>query len=249
MIEFSFEQNQPKAHRTTTVLFSMAIHVAMLGLLVVIPLVYTEALPLAQMHDYLLTPPPLTAPVKPPVRAVQIVSVEHHTITNETAQFEPPRKIPRTIPRIVDEAPPEVPNSETREGIEGALPDDGSNSQFMRMLRQHLPTPPHPAPKSPETGIPTRIRLVSTLSQANLIYAPQPEYPQLAKLAGIQGTVVLEAIISKDGTVQGLRVLSGHPWLVDAATKAVLEWRYRPTILNGVPVEVSTTITVNFKLH
>ncbi|MDD5544259.1 MAG: energy transducer TonB [Acidobacteriia bacterium] len=249
MTESLFEQNQPEPRRTTKVLFSICAHGVILGLLVLIPLIYTEALPMTQMRDYLLTPSPPTAPAPRPPRAVRIVSVEHRTISRETAQFVAPGEIPRTIPRIVDEAPPAGSPTDIRPGIDGALPGDGSDSQFMQMLRKSLPAPPRPTPKASEAGTAQRIRLVSSLSQANLIYAPQPEYPPLAKTAGIQGPVVLEAIISKDGTVAGLHVLSGHPLLVDAAVRAVLQWRYRPTILNGVPVEVSTTITVNFRLH
>jgi len=244
-----FEQSQSATHRHLTALVSVGIHAAVLGLLLLIPLIYTEALPFGPIRDYFVTPPPPTGPAKPPVRVVRIVSVEHRTATAETARFEAPREVPRTIFHIVDEAPPAPPVSETHDGIDGAPPGGETNSQFMRMLRQSLPTPPRPGPKPAEVRTPTRITLVSTLSQANLIYAPSPEYPPLAKLAGIQGSVVLEAIISKDGTVENLHVLSGHPLLIKAAQHSVLEWRYRPTLLNGSPVEVATTITVNFRLH
>lgn len=76
----------------------------------------------------------------------------------------------------------------------------------------------------------------------------QPIYPPLAKAARIQGPVELRAIISKDGFIENLRVLGGHPMLVTAAVDAVKQWRYRPYVLNGEPVEVETQITVNFVL-
>jgi protein TonB len=76
----------------------------------------------------------------------------------------------------------------------------------------------------------------------------RPVYPQLARQARIQGTVRLEAVISKDGTIEELKLVSGHPLLVQAAMDAVKQWRYQPTMLNGVPVEVITTIDVNFTL-
>jgi protein TonB len=75
-----------------------------------------------------------------------------------------------------------------------------------------------------------------------------PAYPPLARQARIQGTVKLEGVIGKDGTVQELKVVSGHPLLIQAALDAVRNWRYRPTMLNGQPVEVITTIDVNFTL-
>jgi len=84
--------------------------------------------------------------------------------------------------------------------------------------------------------------------EGNLIHRVQPEYPALAKQARIQGTVVLRAVINREGTIQDLQVLSGHPLLVQAAINAVRQWRYRPYYLNDQAVEVETQVTVNFTL-
>lgn len=81
-----------------------------------------------------------------------------------------------------------------------------------------------------------------------MIFQPKPDYPPLARMARIQGTVRLEAVISGDGAIQDLKVLSGHPLLVRAALAPVSHWRYRPTLLNGEPVEVQTEIGVAFNL-
>jgi protein TonB len=86
------------------------------------------------------------------------------------------------------------------------------------------------------------------VQQAMLVSQPRPLYPPLAKQARIQGVVRLEAVISKSGTIEELKVISGHPLLVQAALDAVRQWRYRPTFLNNEPVEVATTIDVNFTL-
>ena len=86
------------------------------------------------------------------------------------------------------------------------------------------------------------------MSEGDLIRKVQPTYPALARAARIQGTVVLQATISKQGTIENLRALAGHPMLVRAAIEAVCQWRYRPYILNNEPVEVETQITVNFSL-
>jgi protein TonB len=75
-----------------------------------------------------------------------------------------------------------------------------------------------------------------------------PVYPQLAKSARVQGSVEFTALISKEGMIGRLRLVRGHPLLIEAAKEAVLQWRYRPTLLNGVPVDVVTNITVNFTL-
>ena len=84
--------------------------------------------------------------------------------------------------------------------------------------------------------------------EGNLIHRVQPLYPPLARQARIQGQVVLRAVIRRDGVIENLQVLSGHPMLVQVAIDAVKQWRYRPFSLNGEPVEVETQVTVNFVL-
>jgi len=107
-------------------------------------------------------------------------------------------------------------------------------------------TPPPPPPPPPT---PTRIRVGGNVQQSMLIDKVKPAYPQEAKLAGIQGVVILEAVIGRDGTIAELRALSGDPLLQQAALDAVRQWTYKPTLLNGKPVEVVTIITVNFSLQ
>lgn len=89
---------------------------------------------------------------------------------------------------------------------------------------------------------------MSHWAEGNLIYRVQPEYPEIARQIRVQGPVQLRAIISKTGTIEHLAVESGHPMLVKAAMDAVRQWRYRPYLLNGEPIEVETEITVNFVL-
>ena len=89
---------------------------------------------------------------------------------------------------------------------------------------------------------------VSHWAEGNLVYRVQPNYPLLARQARIQGTVQLRAIISRMGTIENLTVLRGHSMLVPSAVEAVKQWRYRPYLLNGDPIEVETDITVNFTL-
>ncbi len=101
-----------------------------------------------------------------------------------------------------------------------------------------------PVVRPPTVVAPLRI---SALSEGNLIRKVQP-YPALARSARIQGAVVLQAVISKQGSIENLKVLAGHPMLTQAAIEAVSQWRYRPYILNNEPVEVETQITVNFSL-
>jgi len=108
--------------------------------------------------------------------------------------------------------------------------------------------PPPPPPKKEAPKAPQRVRVGGNVQAANLIRKIVPQYPPLAKQARIQGVVRFEAIIGKDGTIQNLQLMSGHPLLVAAAQQAVSQWVYRPTLLNGEPVQVLTTIDVNFTL-
>lgn len=86
------------------------------------------------------------------------------------------------------------------------------------------------------------------MREGDLIRKVQPTYPPLARSARIQGTVVLQAVISKEGAIENLKVVTGHPMLAPAAIEAVRQWRYRPYVLNNDPVEVETQITVKFSL-
>ena len=106
--------------------------------------------------------------------------------------------------------------------------------------------PPPPASDS-QSGS-QRIRVGGNMQALKLVSQPKPVYPPLAKQAGVEGIVNLNAVIGKDGTVQNLTVISGHPLLVPAALEAVQQWTYQPTLLNGVPIEVLTQVDINFTL-
>jgi serine/threonine-protein kinase len=107
-------------------------------------------------------------------------------------------------------------------------------------------TPVVPPPSKPQA--PKRIRVAGEVESSKLIFQPHPQYPPFARSAHVQGVVRLDAVIGKDGTIQDLKVISGHPLLINAAMDAVKNWRYQPTLLNGQPVEVDTEIDVNFAL-
>ena len=100
----------------------------------------------------------------------------------------------------------------------------------------------------PRNASPQKLRIPSRVMQTNLLQKVQPTYPSMAKTARIQGTVVLEVTISKIGTIENLRVLSGPPMLYPAAIDAVRQWRYKPYMLNGEAVQVATTVNVVFTL-
>ena len=104
-----------------------------------------------------------------------------------------------------------------------------------------------PAPPPPK-ATPARIRVGGNVQAAKMVRQVMPVYPPIAKTAHISGTVVLHAVIAKDGSVEDLQYVSGPPLLMKSAMDAVKQWRYQPTQLNGDPVEVDTTISVVFTL-
>lgn len=148
--------------------------------------------------------------------------------------------IPKTIAVITeDELPPDSPSATTGQLLGLDL--------FHDLAPTASPVAP-PPPRSNSSNIITRLKLGGQVQAAKIISQPQPIYPALARQARIQGTVVLHAIIGKDGRVNELQVISGHPLLVQAALDTVKQWRYQPTLLNDQPVEVDTTISVIFVL-
>jgi protein TonB len=104
-----------------------------------------------------------------------------------------------------------------------------------------------PPPEPPAAVRP--IKVLETVQQAKLVHRVEPVYPPVAKQIHLQGTVIIRALISREGTIRSLQVLSGHPILAKAASEAIGEWRYQPTLLNGTAVEVETMVTVIFILH
>ena len=233
-------QGRKKTRKPVTVVVSAIAHVVTIVTLVLIPLIQTQA----------LTVPPvdmsLWAPKIEPPKPVEVFSaqprVQKYTAADPTI-LTAPESIPSQIV-YVDE--PENP-------IVGFVPSAGNNSigSLLRDLvnkRPEVVEPPVPPPPPPAVKASGPIR-VSHLEHADLVHQVNPVYPPLAKQTRVQGVVVLEALISKDGAVESLRVVTGHPLLTQAALDAVKQWRYRPTMLNGEPIEVITTVTVTFTLQ
>ncbi|HEV2247449.1 MAG TPA: energy transducer TonB [Terriglobia bacterium] len=212
------------------------VEVMAIGVMVIIPLIHSEALPKASLRQTtILPPPPAAPPAAAPRVAVQKISVEDL------------EKEPAVVPKTIAKFRPQPTASSSGVGVLGSVPGVPSGQNGVIDSSIGVTAPPPPAPARTET--PERIRKGGLVEAANLIYGPKPDYPQLAKLARTQGTVRLEALIAADGTVTDLKVVGGHPLLVKAALEAVERWRYRPTLLNGQPVEVETEIDVNFALE
>jgi len=231
-----------RTKRGVTTFVSFALQVALVGVLVLIPLLFTEALPKQQLMTFLVAPPPPPPPPPPPAAApVKIVKQIQTDIVN--GQLRTPTKIPEKVQMIKeDEAPP--PMAATG-GVVGGVPGGIPGGQMGGVIGGIIGSTPVAVPK---VATPQRVRVSQGVSQGLLIRKVQPNYPPLARQARIQGNVVLTAEISKDGSIENLRLVSGHPMLAPDAIEAVKQWKYKPYFLNGEPVEVETQVTVIFSL-
>src|SRR6266699_2016954 len=230
-----------RTKRGATTVFSFVLQVALIGVLVLLPLLFTEALPKQQLMTFLVAPPPPPPPPPPAAAPIKVVKQIQTEIIN--GQLRTPTKIPQKIQMIKEEEAPPPMNSMA--GVVGGVPGGVPGGQMGGVIGGIISSTPVSVPKA---ATPTRVRVSQGVTQGLLIRKVQPTYPPLARQARIQGQVLLQAEISKDGTIQHLRLISGHPMLTSAAIEAVKQWRYKPYILNGEPVEVETQITVNFTL-
>ncbi len=231
-----------RTKRGMTTMLSFILQVFLVGVLVLIPLLFTEALPKAALTTFLVAPPPPPPPPPPPAAApVKVVKQIQSDIMN--GQLRTPTKIPEKVQMIKEEDSP--PPTMSAGGVVGGVPGGVPGGQMGGVIGGIISSTPVAVPK---VATPQRVRVSQGVSQGLLIKKVQPPYPPLARSARIQGTVILQAEISKDGTIQNLRLISGHPMLAPSAIEAVKQWRYKPYFLNGEPVEVETQITVNFTL-
>jgi protein TonB len=232
MLESTNEKK--KTNKSWSVALSFLVQGLILGILVLIPLIYTEALPKAMLSTLLIAPPPPPPPPPPPAVVKTIVKPVARLI--QSGKLMQPRAIPKDVAVFKEaELPPDVIKTADTGGVFGGIPGQGLTGG------PALPPPPKPV-------TPARIKQGGNVTAASIINQTRPTYPPLARQARIQGNVVLHAIIDKEGRVAQLEVVSGHPLLVQAALDAVKQWRYKPTTLNGDAVEVDTTITVTFTM-
>jgi len=244
--------------KPATLAMATLVHVLIASVLVLIPLLQTQAVPPVAL------PPPVVNP-GPPVRVIKLAAASSST-THTTPRPLPsaltnpltePTSVPDKIPYVVDAIDISSlesfhPGASTGPGgLQGPANIIGMLATWAPPVSAAPPQPPDPptpppAPKIPKVA-PTRV--ASTVQASRLILKVDPAYPQLARIAHIEGTVIAEARITASGTIDSLRIISGNPLFFQSVMDAVRQWRYEPTLLSGEPIDVITTITVNFKLN
>lgn len=230
MFDQTFVHREGSGVKPWTLLVSLLGQSSLIGAALLLPLIYTHAIPLHDLTSSILLvapPPPAPAPEQSSPQPTRRPPSRFETI------LQAPREVPREIAIVYKGA---AVHGTTLSGISGGIPG-GVIGGILDLSTAHAMNVPPPAP----------IRVGGNVQAAKLINRVLPVYPAEAAEEDISGIVRLEATVTKEGTIRGLKVLEGHPLLVEAATEAVRQWRYRPTRLNGLPVEVITYIVINFK--
>jgi len=238
MFEQTFLAEPKTARKPYSIFLSLILQIAVIGIFCLLPFVFTQVLPTLQLKSVLAAPP------KPPI-VLKAVPSAARTVMVTTRPLRMSDFVLRTKqPLISHSADMAVPTP-----IIGAIESGGDSGSipFSDGISNPLAVPP-PLPVKMQAQAQKPIR-VGSIAAANLIHKIQPVYPPMARSARVQGVVEFTATISKNGAIENLMLVRGHPLLVSAAREAVLQWRYRPTMLNGEPVEVITDIVVNFTLN
>ena len=203
--------------------------------LVIWPLLHPEALPTQMMAALIVAPSPPPAP--PPAPLIPKVQTKSEMLNKE---LQAPSRIPKPIAQVNETSvPPSMTGVEGMESLGSSTPGDISSV---------IDTIPTGHPRVVQQRASNSLKVSSGVMAGNLVEKTIPQYPSIPRAAGIRGIVVLQATISKSGSIENLRVISGPPMLQQAAIDAVRSWRYKPYLLNGEPVEVETTINVVFSL-
>lgn len=262
MFENSLNESGKRSRKALTMPLALAVHAVTIAVLLLIPVTRPPRLSSAPLFDVVL--PPSGSPGEiPSGPATEVRAGPESAAVEEAPLIDPeamvaPVEIPRDV-RFFEDGVALPTIAQTGGGLGGGLGPDievgglfgGSPGGLRVVVGSGPPLPAAPPPRLP--GIPESgpVRLSAGVAEGFLIRSPRPSYPDLALQARVEGTVVLEAVISEEGRIrpETVRIVAGHPILARAASAAVLDWRYEPYRLNGQPVEVVTTITVSYRLR
>lgn len=235
MLTIAQDSILPNPRRGWATLISFALQATALTVALLIPILQPGMLPRLDLTPRLV--PLFLSPTVAPSASHPSSGESPATPTTH------PFTVPSSIPSHTSSGPDTTVAGDDAPPCAGCIPGTGSPTGYpsgMNIIG--LPVPPIPAKAAVK---PPR---VSVMMDGFLVHRVQPDYPVLAKQTRVQGLVEIAAVIGKEGTIENLRVVSGNPMLIRAAFDAVKQWRYRPYILNGEPIEVDTRITVNFSL-
>ena len=232
---------------TSRIIAGATLEVLVLTVLILLPLIYTDTIDLQQFAQTLLVAPPPPPPPPPAPSAIQArpIKVPKRVFTS-AGHLIAPTAVPARIAMLKEEQlPPDV-----AVGVAGGVPGGVPGGQLGGVLGGIIGDTRNPLGGAPPPPVEKRapIRVGGRVKAPNQLFAPPPQYPALARQAKVQGDVRLDAVIDEQGRVVELKVVSGHPLLLDSAIKAVSQWRYQPTLLNDQAVSIQLIVTVQFRL-
>lgn len=239
LVESSSSERRRRGLATT---LSIVFQCTVITSLLIVPLMFTEALPTQQLLTFLVAPPP---PPPPPPPAAALVTKAVETDMVNDGQLRTPTRIPQKVEMIREE---EAPPPAMAGGVVGGVPGGIPGGQLGGVIGGIISSSSNSTAIAPKLEPVKRVRVSQGVTRGMVISKIEPTYPKIALAARVTGVVLLKAVISKEGEIKELQVVSGHPLLVPAAIEAVKQWRYRPYLLNGEPVEVETNITVTFQI-
>jgi len=254
MFEYSFVPSGG-THRPLLVVGASVGEALFVGIVALAPLFFVQSLPERGFLSAIMLP---TVPLAPPPPPAPVLVAKHTPRARAPRMFNPNALVsPVVVPKVVAmiEEAPALEIETVAGGVPGGIPAAavGFGAGFSNGLSL-APPPPPPPPKiveaapPPPPALPRRIKIGGDVQAGLLLQEIPPVYPSPARQRNISGTVILAAVIGTDGKIKNLTAVSGHPLLVAAAMKVVPRWVYRPTVLNGAPVEVITQIELHFNL-
>ena len=223
---------------------SLGAHVAVLLILLLLPLYFSQGLNLQRLNMTLLIaplPPAAAPPPPPPAAAPRVVRVIPKTFT--PGKLTAPSYVPKTVAMAPDAGPPAEAFAGMLGGVPGGIPG-GQVGGVLGGVMNAVAAPSAPVSEGPRGPV----RVGGNVKPPRLLSGPAPIYPILARQSHIQGVVVIEAIIDEHGNVVQEKIISGHPLLVEAAMKAVSQRKYEATILDGEPTPVDLRVEVTFQM-
>lgn len=233
----------PSHKRTLTT--SIVLHTILVGVPLLLSIWFTNTLDLrTYTQTMLVAPPPASAPSPPPAAAAPARPTAPRRILMVHGKLFMPTAIPKQIAMVKEEPLP----PEENEGVFGGVPGGVTGGVIGGILEgikgPEAPLPARPAVEKPRGPVPVG----GNVQPPKILYQAAPEYPLLARQAGIQGEVIISAIIDAQGKVVDMKIVSGPPLLYEAAMRALAAWKFQPTYLNGEPVAIKWNAIVHFRI-
>lgn len=227
-------------------IFSFVVHVGLVIGLIIMPMLFTQTLDLKAFQNTWLVAPAPPPPPPPPAPAVQVVRMKSVARLMQAGKLMAPTVIPKRVVIVKEEALPPDPGVV---GVIGGVPGGVPGGQAGGVLGGIIGSTGGANIAPPPPPVKRIVRVGGDLKPPRQVYAPQPEYPVIAKQAHVEGTVVIDAVIDERGNVVQARALTGPPLLIPSALQAVVQWKYQPTSLNGQPISVAMHVEVHFVLQ